>query len=82
MPIINNDDPEKVHPTQKPVGLMEWLIRSYTQPGELVLDFAAGSATTCVAAALLQRRFIGIELNAEYAVTASQRLAAMGGANG
>lgn len=74
IPIINNDDPEKVHPTQKPVGLMEWLIRSYTQPGEVVLDFAAGSATTCVAAARLDRRFIGIELNADYARMGNNRI--------
>lgn len=74
MPIINNDDPAKVHPTQKPVALMEWLIRSYTQPGDTVLDCAMGSGTTGVAAQMIGRGFIGIELNQEYVAVAEGRL--------
>ena len=74
MPIINNDSPDKVHPTQKPVGLMAWLIRSYTDAGQTVLDFAAGSGTTGVAAALEGRQSILIELNQEYAATADRRI--------
>jgi site-specific DNA-methyltransferase (adenine-specific) len=54
------------HPTQKPVALMEYLIRTYTNPGENVLDFTMGSGTTGVACANLGRAFIGIELDADY----------------
>lgn len=51
------------HPTQKPVELLRWLIRTYSNPGDLVLDNACGSGSTLVAAALENRRFIGMELN-------------------
>lgn len=74
MPIINNDDPSKVHPTQKPVALMEWLIRSYTKPRDMVLDFAMGSGTTGVAAMLLDRDFTGIEINEDYSAVAERRI--------
>lgn len=74
MPIINNDDPDKRHPTQKPVALMEWLIRSYSRPGDVVLDPAMGSGTTGVAARNLDRNFIGIEKIGEYAEMARRRL--------
>lgn len=63
-----------IHPTQKPVALMEYLIRTYTQPGELVLDFTMGSGTTGVAAMRSGRRFIGIERDAGYFEIASQRI--------
>lgn len=49
------------HPTQKPVPLIKWLIKTYTNPGELVLDSTMGSGTTGVACAECNRRFIGIE---------------------
>ena len=52
-----------IHPTQKPVALMEYLIRTYTNEGETVLDFTMGSGTTGVAAKNLDRNFIGIELD-------------------
>jgi len=55
-----------VHPTQKPVALMEYLIRTYTNAGETVLDFTMGSGTTGVAAANTDRNFIGIERDPEY----------------
>ena len=55
-----------VHPTQKPVALMEYLIKTYTNEGETVLDFAAGSFTTGVACANTGRKFIGIELDLDY----------------
>jgi site-specific DNA-methyltransferase (adenine-specific) len=55
-----------VHPTQKPVALMEYLIRTYTNAGETVLDFTMGSGTTGVACKNLGRAFIGIELDADY----------------
>ena len=51
-----------VHPTQKPVELLEWLIKSYTNEGELILDFTMGSGSTGVACLNTNRRFIGIEL--------------------
>lgn len=56
----------RVHPTQKPVALMEYLIKTYTNAGETVLDFAAGSFTTAIAADNLGREWIGIEKEREY----------------
>ena len=55
-----------VHPTQKPVALMEYLIKTYTNEGETVLDFTAGSFTTGVACVNINRNFIGIELDKDY----------------
>ena len=55
-----------LHPTQKPVALMEYLILTYTQEGETVLDFTAGSFTTGVACVNINRNFIGIELDKDY----------------
>jgi len=54
------------HPTQKPVALMEYLIKTYTNEGETVLDFTAGSFTTAIAAMNTNREFIGIELDENY----------------
>jgi len=62
------------HPTQKPVALMEYLIRTYTNPGETVLDFTMGSGTTGVASANTERRFIGIEMDADYFAIAQARV--------
>lgn len=62
------------HPTQKPVALMEWMIRSYTQPGDLILDNVAGSATTLIAARNCGRRAIGIEKHPPYVEKAVARL--------
>jgi site-specific DNA-methyltransferase (adenine-specific) len=62
------------HPTQKPVALMEDLIQTYTIEGETVLDFTMGSGTTGVAAANLNRQFIGIELDPEYYRIAMDRI--------
>ena len=63
-----------LHPTQKPVALMEYLIRTYTNPGETVLDFTMGSGTTGVAARRLARYFIGIELDDKYFQIAKNRI--------
>jgi len=63
-----------VHPTQKPVALMEYLIRTYTNEGETVLDFTMGSGTTGVAAKNLGRKFIGIELDQGYFDIAVKRI--------
>jgi DNA modification methylase len=64
----------KLHPTQKPVAALAPLIRSFALPGELVLDPFAGSGSTCAAALLTGRRYLGIELDATYYEVASQRL--------
>lgn len=63
-----------VHPTQKPVALMEYLIKTYTNKGETVLDFTMGSGTTGVACKNLDRDFIGIEKDAEYFEIAKKRI--------
>ncbi len=64
------------HPTQKPVALMEYLIRTYTRENELVLDNTMGSGTTGVACGNLGRRFIGIERDEGYFAAARQRIEA------
>ena len=64
----------RVHPTQKPVSLMEYLIKTYTNEGETVLDFTMGSGTTGVAAVSLGRKFIGIEMDDHYFEVAKGRI--------
>lgn len=64
----------KLHPTQKPVALMEYLIKTYTNEGDLVLDFTMGSGSTGVAAKNLNRSFIGIELDDKYFEIAKDRI--------
>jgi len=64
----------KLHPTQKPVALMEYLIKTYTNAGETVLDFTMGSGTTGVACKNLNRSFIGIELDETYFNIAKERI--------
>lgn len=63
-----------LHPTQKPVALMEYLIKTYTNEGDLVLDNAAGSGSTLVAAKNLGRQYIGIEKDEEYYKICKERL--------
>jgi DNA modification methylase len=73
--VINfKSSPNKVHPTQKPVALMEYLIKTYTNELETVLDFTMGSGTTGVACSNINRDFIGIELDKEYFEIAEQRI--------
>lgn len=62
-----------VHPTQKPVDLLRYLIRTYTTEGQTVLDFTMGSGTTGVAAVAEGRKFIGVEIRADYFEIALQR---------
>jgi site-specific DNA-methyltransferase (adenine-specific) len=62
------------HPTQKPVALMEYLIRTYTNEGETVIDFTMGSGTTGVACVNTGRKFIGIELDQGYFDIAKKRI--------
>jgi site-specific DNA-methyltransferase (adenine-specific) len=64
----------KLHPTQKPVPVLASLIRSFSLPGETVLDAFAGSGSTCAAAALTGRKYIGIELSDVYFREASDRM--------
>jgi len=63
-----------LHPTQKPVELMEYLIKTYTNPGNTVLDNTMGSGSTGVAAIQCGRKFIGIEMDSEYYKLAKQRI--------
>ena len=63
-----------LHPTQKPVPLLEYLIRTYTNEGETVLDFTMGSGSTGVACVNTNRNFIGIELDEEYFKIAENRI--------
>jgi len=70
----NANQKEKTHPTQKPVALMEYLIKTYTNEGETVLDFTMGSGTTGVACVNTGRRFIGIERDDKYFQIALDRI--------
>ena len=63
-----------LHPTQKPVALMEYLIKTYTNEGDMVLDFTMGSGTTGVACKNTNRNFIGIELDEKYFNIAKDRI--------
>ena len=63
-----------LHPTQKPVELLEWLIKSYTNKGDLVLDNCMGSGSTGVACINTGRNFIGYELDEKYFEIAEKRL--------
>ncbi len=63
-----------IHPTQKPVALYEWLLRSYTKPNDLVVDPTFGSGASALACLRLHRQYFGCEINAEYYHLAHQRL--------
>lgn len=63
-----------LHPTQKPVALLEYLVKTYTKENDLVLDFTMGSGTTGVACKNLNRNFIGIELDKNYYNIAKERI--------
>ena len=64
----------RVHPTQKPVALMSWLLELYSKPGDMILDPYLGSGTTLVAAKMLGRCGIGIEIEEKYCEIAARRL--------
>lgn len=72
--VSNANQRGKIHPTQKPVALMEYLIKTYTNEGETVLDNCMGSGTTGVACKNLNRRFIGIEKDDRYFELARERI--------
>ena len=67
-------DKEKIHPTQKPVALIQYLIRTYSNEGDTILDNCMGSGTTAIAAIREKRNFIGFELNKEYYNKACKRI--------
>lgn len=69
-------DRDKLHPTQKPVALFAYLIQTYTNPGEVVLDFCAGSGTTAVAAEMTGRKWVCIEKEEKYCELIAKRLSA------
>lgn len=71
---VPNCNGTRVHPTQKPVELIEYLIKTYTNEWDLVLDFTMGSGTTGVACKKLNRKFIGIELDENYFNIAINRI--------
>ena len=70
----NGDQTDKIHPTQKPVRLLEYMILTYTNAGDLVLDNCAGSCSTGIAAHNVGRRFIGFEKDREIYTRANKRL--------
>ena len=72
---INSNSKGKTHPTQKPVALYEYLIRTYTNKGETVLDMCMGSGTTGVACVRTGRDFVGIEIEKYYFDIAEKRIA-------
>lgn len=65
------------HPTQKPLGVMRWIIERYSKPTDLIVDPMCGSGTTCVAAKMLGRNYIGIDISEEYCQIARERLRAI-----
>ena len=71
---FNSERAGYLHPTQKPVALLEYLIKTYTLPGEIVLDFTMGSGSTGMACKNLGRKFIGIEKDEKYFEIAVKRI--------
>lgn len=70
----NNANRKGMHPTEKPVELLEWLIKTYSNAGDTVLDFTAGHGSTGVACVNTNRKFIGFELDPDYFAIAEQRI--------
>ena len=71
---IANPSAKRLHPTQKPIELMEYLIKTYTNENETILDFTMGSGSTGVACVNTNRNFIGIEQDDKYFNIASERI--------
>ena len=69
-----NPRKNKLHPTQKPVELFEYLIKTYSKEGDVILDNTMGSGTTCVAAKNLRRQYIGIEVDETFYKIAEKRI--------
>ena len=73
--IRDSKEPRVAHPTQKALDVMRWCIESFSDPEELILDPFMGSGTSCVAAEMTGRRYIGIESDEEYIAIAGKRIA-------
>lgn len=71
---FSNGNNKNIHPTQKPVALFEYLIKTYTNKGETVLDNCMGSGTTAIACLNTNRNFIGFEMEKEYFDIANERI--------
>ena len=71
---FSNPNRNSLHPAQKPVDLLEYLVKTYTNEGDLVLDFTMGSGSTGIACLNTNRRFIGIELDEKYFNIAKKRI--------
>ena len=65
------------HPAQKPLGVMLWILERYSKPDQIILDPFCGSGTTCVAAKMLGRKYIGIDISEKYCEIARQKLEAV-----
>lgn len=72
--VVNNDSAVKQHNNQKPVDMLEWLIRTYTNEGDVVLDSCMGSGSTGIACLRAGRRFIGMEIDPKYFAKAVNRI--------
>jgi site-specific DNA-methyltransferase (adenine-specific) len=69
-----SQDPQRIHPTQKPVALYEWLMTNYAKPGQRILDTHLGSGSSAIAANNLGYEFVGCELDADYFSAACHRI--------
>lgn len=78
MEIFQDIQKSAIHPTQKPVALIEELIKTYSNPGDLILDSCAGSCTTAIAAINTGRNYICFENNEEFFKIGSKRVAEYG----
>lgn len=74
VPVVNAEDPNMFHPTQKPVALLELLVKTYSNEGDVVLDPCFGSASCCVATMKANRRFIGFEKDTKFFSLAVKRI--------
>jgi site-specific DNA-methyltransferase (adenine-specific) len=72
---FDNRTGDKIHPTQKPIALYEWLLTNYAKPGDRILDTHLGSGSSAIAANGLGFEFVGIELDADYYAAACERIA-------
>ena len=68
---------KRVHPTQKPVALMKWILENYSKESDTILDPFAGSGSTLIACKILGRKYLGVEIDSEYCAIAEKRIAEM-----
>lgn len=72
-----SNESDRIHPTQKPVALYEWLLNNYAKPGDKILDTHVGSASSLIACHKLGFEYVGFELDTDYFKAALDRLAAV-----